>query len=271
MAEVARRACRRSTTPKWEWRVWFPTTCAPSSLVGTSARRGTSKKSEVRQDVYWDLGSTLAPIVGLKEREANAFELKTRVAICERSGMEFWQKQKICDISRTGLLETRNKLDADRYVKALGLKKLARSDCPNLGSRRQRKHLCALRSIATATLVDTGLLNHERVAQSVIPTLAAPVRTCVTKKRWKTYDSSVGAKVECVDVDIRMPWSIERGAMTLQRWTSFAVEGNEDAVRGWHDAHFTPWWEEFHERNPESTAIVAGYPEFVAKIAQSQR
>jgi|EP01043_Picozoa_sp_COSAG02_P044269 hypothetical protein len=260
---------RRLAKTKWEWRVWFPASVAPKSLAGTAARRGALEASESRQDVYWHLGSTLTPVVGLKEREANAFELKTRVDACERSGMEAWSKQKICDLSRTELLETRHKLDADSYLKALGLKKLKQRDVPDGDSKRQREQLCALRSIATATLVDTGLLDRRRVAKSVIPTLAAPLRTSVLKQRWKTYDSHIGAKVECVDVELRMPWAKKGTASQL--WTSFAVEGDEHTVREWHEAHFTPWWEKFQRKHGKSAAIVAGYPEFVGKIAQSQR
>ncbi len=261
---------RRVKAPKWEWRVWFPEHCAPASLVGTAARRGAAGASETRRDVYWDLGSKLTRTVGLKEREANAFELKTLVATCEQSGMEAWQKHKICDMSRTELLETRHKMDADSYLKALGLKKkLKQRDVPDADDKRQREQLCALRSIATATLVDTGLLSRKHIAKSVVPTLASPLRTSVLKQRWKTYDSRIGAKVECVDVMVHMPWA--KPAAASQLWTSFAVEGEEHTVRSWHDAHFAPWWEEFQATHGVNTAVVAGYPEFVGKIAQSQR
>lgn len=269
MGVAARHVGGKGRPLKWEWRVWFPTSVAPKSLAGTVARRGAAGASETRQDVYWDLGNKLTGVLGLKERDANAFEIKTLVATCEQSGMEAWQKQTICHMSRTELLETRHKLDADSHLRALGLKKLKRRDVPGADSKRQREQLCALRSIATATLADTGLLSRKRVVKSVIPTLTTPLRTCVLKQRWKTYDSRIGAKVECVDVEVRMPWAKKKGASQL--WTSYAVEGDEHAVRNWHDVYFKTWWDGFQEKNGEGAAIVAGYPEFVATIAQSQR
>ena len=261
MGTVARRLGRT----KWEWRVWFPASGAPKSLAGTVARIGRPSVAECRQDVYWDLGSTLTPSVGLKEREANAFEMKTLVASCEKSGMQAWAKQEISLMGRTELAETRHKLDADSYLKVLGLKKLGQKRDKG-ESKREREQLCALRSVATATLFDTGLLDRKRTAKSVIPTLASPLRTAVLKQRWKTYDTRIGATVECVNVELRMPWAKKGEASQL--WTSFAVEGDERTVRSWHTEHFAPWWEDFQKKNGKSTAFVAGYPEFVGKIAQ---